>query len=183
MAQTPLVQPLILARLRWPIFEPLISIKVLETDHESTSAPTTWRNLFENPHHSLAAESITEPPTSRMLVNCDDVHRHDYWADAEDYDSRPRSLLIENLDGKPISVGQFVEKVHAYLGGMKDLMWDLFGLLKDEQTRMWVARVSAPDPGDDNVYSVGLVWDNQLDQHWENNMRLLRAAAAEATTL
>jgi hypothetical protein len=63
-----------------------------------------WFPLLAEPYHTVAMEPITEPPRSRMLVVLALVEYADYWQDSGD--EPPAPLVIENLDGQPISVTQ-----------------------------------------------------------------------------
>jgi hypothetical protein len=69
--------------------------------------------------HSLADEGISEPGLSRIEVNSRECLEKFYLS----YDGSPEPdgyrppppLIIQNEDGKSITLGQFVTELHAYL--------------------------------------------------------------------
>lgn len=100
----------LLYRLRWNILTALDNIEIVTGPHNEESVIPFFGN-------SSANESIAQPPLSRVEVSIGDCwSKRDYdYGDEEDRYKPPAALFIENADGSPISVGQFVTQVHAYL--------------------------------------------------------------------
>jgi hypothetical protein len=117
-------------RLKWSLLDPPSKIEIIDLNE---AGEPYWRPLLEDPKHVLAGVAATEPPRSRMLVVLDMVDSWEYWQDACAYDDRPAPLLIENVDGQPISVEQFVTEIHKYTVSLRDLLYEAEG--RDESEK------------------------------------------------
>lgn len=97
-------------RLRWNIFAILDEIEIVTGPYNSIT-------IIPFISCQLANKSITNPPLSRIdevcIAECWD--RVDYRYGEEFRYKPPPSLTIYNKDGSPITLGQFVTEVHAYL--------------------------------------------------------------------
>jgi hypothetical protein len=118
-------------RLKWSLLDPPSSIEVLDLNEKGSPR---WSHLLKDPKHTLAEEAITNPPRSRMLVVLDMVAYWEFWQDANAWDECPAPLVIENTDGRPITVEQFVTKVGAYANELRNLMFEAEG--RDEAERL-----------------------------------------------
>jgi hypothetical protein len=138
-------------RLNWSLLAAPSTIQVLDMD--SNNSPQ-WYPLFpsKSHHDALAALPITSPPRSRMLVVLNQVEYAEYFQDSGD--EPPTSPVIENLDGQPISVAQFVSEVHEYTLGLRNVIHELEDRADDEKAVFLFSRVSGPkrqDAGDTNA--------------------------------
>jgi hypothetical protein len=102
----------LLYRLRWNIMADLQDVEiVVGAKDEEKTVP-----LFGHPS---ADEVISEPGLSRIEVNsreCREKFNLSYDGSPEPDGYRPPPpLIIQNEDGKSITLGQFVTEVHAYL--------------------------------------------------------------------
>jgi hypothetical protein len=101
----------LLSRLRWSILGGLDNIEIAFGPHDQP----TWLPFFG---HSSANESLSEPPLSHVEAysqDCASRRDMDIGAPEEYRYKMPANLSINNLDGRPITLGQFVTEVHAYL--------------------------------------------------------------------
>jgi hypothetical protein len=99
-----------LYRLRWNVFATLDDVEIrTEPCDQTTNVP-----LFG---HHLANESIANPPFSRVDEVCigECLNRVGLHHEEEDRYKPPPALTINNEDGSPIALGQFVTEAHAYL--------------------------------------------------------------------
>lgn len=105
-------------RLRWNISGPLDDIAIADgVDKNGTERSLPFAS------HPVADESLAEPPISRLHVSSIDVQEAIGFYTAPD-DYRYQLLLIENADGRPISLKQFVTEVHIHLNEHKPLILD-----------------------------------------------------------
>ncbi|KAF2125614.1 hypothetical protein P153DRAFT_389066 [Dothidotthia symphoricarpi CBS 119687] len=106
----------LLFRLRWNISATLEHIEITIGPHDQTT-----NVLFLG--HPLADESLADPPLSRIQVGidvCEDKYAEEqrYLDKGMNYPYQyqpPARLTIDNEDGSPITLGQFVAQTHAYL--------------------------------------------------------------------
>jgi hypothetical protein len=131
-------------RLKWSLLDPPSVIEVL--DLNETGSPQ-WSHLLIDPKHAFANEAITKPQRSRMLVVIDIVESWEYWQDADAWDERPAPLVIENTDGQPITVEQFVTEVYAYATELRDLMFEAEGRNEAERLRARYYYLLTSGPG------------------------------------
>jgi hypothetical protein len=122
----------LLYRLRWNVLATLDNIEIATGPYDQT----TNVPLFGHP---LADESIADPPFSRIdevcIAECLDkvVIRHEI---PEEYRYKPPpALTINNEDGNPITLGQFVTQTHAYLNihieELKRAKGELYGKVEE----------------------------------------------------
>jgi hypothetical protein len=102
----------ILYRLRWNVLATLDDIEIATGPLDQA----TYVPLFGHP---LADESIANPPFSRIdrlcISECLDKVVYRYEIPEEYWYKPPPATTINNEDGSPITLGQFVTKTHAYL--------------------------------------------------------------------
>jgi hypothetical protein len=148
----------LLDALRWDVFGPLDDIQVKNASNDALE-------LFSN--HHIASEALwnppsTTPPLTKVLVYidaCQQKAAHDS-NDEEDRYQPPEPLLIKKDDGSPISIGNFVEGVHAYLGANKREIW----MCEDE------AYMGPPVSAEDGMKFVGIgPDDNGVGDHGEEH--------------
>jgi hypothetical protein len=98
----------LLFRLRWAIAG---SVESIELDDGLYKDGTERRQPFLS--SSLAAESLADPPVSRVAVLLEDVlQSQSFEMESDKYPYEP--LTIENADGRPVTVGDFVVQLHAH---------------------------------------------------------------------
>ncbi|KAJ4371596.1 hypothetical protein N0V83_004816 [Neocucurbitaria cava] len=101
----------LLYRLRWNLLAALDNIDI-------TTGPQDEESVVPFFSDAAAEESIAQPPLSRVEVRIDDClanRLEEMYFDEEDQSNPPADLTIENADGSPITVGQFVSQVHPYM--------------------------------------------------------------------
>jgi len=139
-------------RLHWNVFGPLGDISV--RDDNNTLVP------FAN--HALVSESIAEPPLSRIVVQidvCQQKHSMDETDEEEYRYQPPEPLVIENMDGSPILLGDFVAQVHSFLNDneqeiykCEDEMYTQPGELEDGTKFVGVGPEDTDDTNDSNDF-------------------------------
>lgn len=109
----------LLCRLRWNIFGEKEDISV---DYELDDEPTAPIPFLDHP---LASESLAFPPLKRAHVSiraCE--QREDCWFVAKHegcwYPKAPGPFLIENPDGRPLTIKDFVLQLHPNLKAHKE---------------------------------------------------------------
>ncbi|KAG9198863.1 hypothetical protein G6514_009330 [Epicoccum nigrum] len=107
--------------LLWPIFGDLSEIEVnIGMDEHGQPVRT---KLFE---HSIVAQPITQPPTSKLTIKSIDVLRilesEVFEVDTVNKEFEYEELLIETEDGSPITIGEFVAHTHEYLNQFKRII-------------------------------------------------------------
>jgi len=108
----------LLYRLRWNVFGNIEDIKIEDGPHNGV---TDLSPFFSHP---IASDSIAQPPLNRLVVysrECTDKHIFDYDNEGHQYQP-PDPLVIERLDGNPITVNDFVTQVHYYLNTHKEVI-------------------------------------------------------------
>jgi hypothetical protein len=106
----------ILLRLRWSILGSLEDIRIQTSINEDGTEEC--QPLFSHP---LAMELLAAPPVSRLQLNATDITEAKYFRTvSEDYRYEP--LVIENADGSPITIGNFVTQTHHHLSEHKDML-------------------------------------------------------------
>ncbi|KAI4926510.1 hypothetical protein J4E85_006804 [Alternaria conjuncta] len=137
----------LLCRLRWNLMTSLHNIEiVVGSEDEEKILP-----LIDHPY---ADEEISEPGLSRIEVNsCECLEKFDLSYDSspeEDGYRPPPPLIIENEDGKHITLRQFVTEVHAYLN-------EHLAELKKAQ------RVMAAEPWSETMLYYRRAWPRRTD--------------------
>jgi hypothetical protein len=126
-------------RLKWSVLDAPSTVQVLDMDENNEPQ---YIPLFGSPPHALAALPITSPARSCMLVFNALVECSEYWQDSGD--PAPAPLVIENLDGRPISVAQFITELHDYTLRLRDLMYEIEDRAHEEEAVYTFFR--CPDP-------------------------------------
>jgi hypothetical protein len=140
----------LLYRLRWNLRSETDDVEiVVGSSGEETLVP-----LFS---HSSAASYLAVPNVRRLEVTSGDcMERHelsyDSTPEADGY-RPPPSLIIENEDGKRITLGQSVTQVHAY---SNEHMSDIEKALRQQfkpsaDNTIWFRRVWAVGTGDEDI--------------------------------
>jgi hypothetical protein len=80
--------------------------------------------------HPIASESLANPPLTRLrvsLYDCEDKQSREYLSGYEEEEcyQPPESTAIENADGSPITVKDFVIRVHDYINTNKKELIDV----------------------------------------------------------
>ncbi|KAF2825915.1 hypothetical protein CC86DRAFT_407160 [Ophiobolus disseminans] len=63
-------------------------------------------------------------------------------------DDRPPPLLIENADGRPISLGQLITKLHDYTIGLRDLIYEIEDREASDNAHLYFSGLSGPNRRD-----------------------------------
>jgi hypothetical protein len=162
-------------RLKWSVLDAPSTVQVLDMDENNEPQ---YIPLFGSPPHALAALPITSPARSCMLVFNALVECSEYWQDSGD--PAPAPLVIENLDGRPISVAQFITELHDYTLRLRDLMYEIEDRAHEEEAVYTFFSVSGPKRGDaadvDARFMVDFVSDvvkddEMLEGIWAQNMQ------------
>jgi hypothetical protein len=172
----PVFQERLTDRLKWSLLASPSTIQVLDMD--ANSEPQ-WYPLLAEPHHRVAMQPITDTQRSRMLVILDFVEYAEYYSDSGD--EVPAPLVIENLDGTPICVAQFVHEVHVYVVGLRDVIYELEDRVREEEAVYYFMGASGPrwsDAGDEDArfgvwMSSDVVKNDEkiLEEIWQGQVR------------
>jgi hypothetical protein len=109
----------LLGCLYWNVFGPHGEVSVRDG---ATLTPLS--------NHAIKSESIADPPLSRLAVHinvCETKHGMDETDEEEYRYQAPEPLVIEKLDGSPISLSDFVTQVHPYLNANQDAIYKCEG--------------------------------------------------------
>lgn len=104
-------------RLKWSILDPLSDVQILGANAQGEA---NLQPFFEGPEYALAEEPATEPPNARLHIVIEPLHSWHQWRDCKHLKPAPR--LIENTDGQPVSVRQFMQAVHHYAAPMREVL-------------------------------------------------------------
>jgi hypothetical protein len=161
--------------LKWSLLDVSSTAQVLDLGENNEPQ---WFPLLAEPHHAVAAEPITSPPRSRMLVVLDLVEYSERWQDFGD--EAPAPLLVENLDGQPISIAQFVTGVHDYTLRLRDVIYEIEDRADSEKAVLYFLGASGlkrKDEADANArFAVHFASDvledgGMLESLWALNVR------------
>ncbi|KAI4618778.1 hypothetical protein J4E80_005382 [Alternaria sp. BMP 0032] len=178
-----------LDRLRWNLLAPPSTVLIIDSNKEGEPS---WRLMLVDPKHPLANKAVTEVPRSRMCVASDMVEAWECW---ERYDDNPPPppLLIENSDGKAITIEQFIVKVSQYAQSLRETIFECEGraLSGSEGACLWFdaafgpKRKDAEDP--DILFLVGFtsnLWysSSQIEaEHVQKEKRFFESPKVERT--
>ncbi|KAF2477209.1 uncharacterized protein BDR25DRAFT_44344 [Lindgomyces ingoldianus] len=147
--------------LRWNLLADLNEITIVVPDQAIPSP------FFS---HASADESFAIPPLSRVEVTISDcVTKRDFDKRPDPFRSQPPPLLIIHEDDQPITLKQFVTKVHAYLNHHMDEIKRVKGDCYRESIEQ--GRLYLPD-------SVGFFFKSVYANAPVDNKDLIRVAVA-----
>lgn len=106
-------------RLKWSVLHPPSDMQVFGRDDEGV---LQWRPLSDKSNKSLFNGAAMDPPRSRLEVSIEPLHSWWHWHDSGTQHLRPAQLLIEDADGQPISIRQFIQVVHGYALPLRKLL-------------------------------------------------------------
>jgi hypothetical protein len=101
-------------QLHWDVFGPLSDITV-QDGNKKTLAPFAG--------HAIGLESIADPPVSKISVSIDVCQRKSSMDETEEEEYRyqpPEPLVIENQNGSPVLIKDFIQQVHLFLNSNKN---------------------------------------------------------------
>lgn len=131
-----------LDRLRWDLLAPPSTVQIIDVNEVGKPS---WQSMLMNPKHPLADEAVTEVPRSRMCIVFDMIEGWECW---ERYEGNPppAPLLIENIDGKTITIEQFIVKVSEYAQSLRETIFECEGRAwsRHESACLWFDAVSGP---------------------------------------
>ncbi|KAI2637852.1 hypothetical protein GGS26DRAFT_588221 [Hypomontagnella submonticulosa] len=162
-------------RLKWPLFQPLTDIRVLDID---AAGEPHWTPLFSRApglQHTIALEPVTDPLRTRIAVVLDPVDTWEYWEDADASDKKPAPLILEGREGGTITLGQFVTEVHTYIAGLRGLLQEALAADPNGDVKYFFAGCLGPPRNELMAqelptFGVFLV-DSEMedmDEWWEN---------------
>jgi hypothetical protein len=106
-------------RLKWSLLDPPSDAQVFGRDEEGV---LQWQPLSEESNKTLLDETAMDPPQSLLEITIEPLQSWWHWHDSDTKHLRPAQLLIENADGQPISVRQFIQAVHDYALPLRKLL-------------------------------------------------------------
>ena len=137
------------------------------------------RPFTEESSKSQLDETAMDPPKSRLEITIEPLQSWWHWHDSDTKHLRPAQLLIENADGQPISVRQFIQAVHAYALPLRKLLlrcMDVTDLLNQQRARFFFDMITGGSVGEvsgQQGFAVNVVEDPAGDGEkcawiWEN---------------
>jgi hypothetical protein len=99
-----------------------------------------------SPKHPLADEAVTKIPRSRMRIVLNMIEYWECWFDMDMMDDIPPPLLIENSDGRAITVEQFIVEVSKYAESLRDTIYEIEdrGPWQKEDARVYYFLITGP---------------------------------------
>ncbi|KAF1828153.1 hypothetical protein BDW02DRAFT_538593 [Decorospora gaudefroyi] len=130
----------VLYRLKWSILDEPSEIQFLEVGSEGEPQ---WLPLFGNSRASTTEAAATEPPVSHLQIRLDPMDTWEFWGD---FLEKPSPLVIENGDGRHISITQFIHAVREYAVPLRNLLCrtsDIYGPANCARARFYLHDISA----------------------------------------
>lgn len=106
-------------RLKWSILDSPLDVQVFGQDD---NGKFQWRLLSDEPNQSMLDSAAMQPPQSRLQICIEPLNSWWHWLDSGTEHRRPAQLIIENEDGRPVSVKQFIAAVHEYALPLRPLL-------------------------------------------------------------
>lgn len=106
-------------RMRWSVLDAPSEVQICEPNDQGT---VKWRPLFDDSNAAIFDGPAVDPPESRLDIVIEPLQSWWHWHDAEIDHLRPEKAVIENLDGRHISVKQFIRAVHDYAVPLRKLL-------------------------------------------------------------
>lgn len=101
-------------RLKWLI---LGTPSQAELFSLNTEVEPQWTMLFSDP---VVDEAATVPPLSRLRISIETIVGWEYWQQTDK--DPPEAALIENKDGQPVSIRQFMQALYNYAVPLRKLL-------------------------------------------------------------
>lgn len=121
-------------RLNWSILDLPSKAEMFFLDSEGK---LQWVSLS-----TVADETAMKLPQSRLQIKVQLLASWEHWQQAKE--EPPKPLLIDNTDGQPISVKQFMQAVHDYALSLRWLLCkscNLYGPEEVANTRFYFTRI------------------------------------------
>jgi hypothetical protein len=158
-------------RLKWSILDDPSNAELFSLDAEDKPR---WTPLFSEP---IADEAATNPPVSRLEICIDCLSGGEQWQDA----IPPASGLIENMDGRPITVRQFLEGVRDYAIPLRSILCricDIWGPEDEASARFFFTSLGVHESDSENgrpdaVASLDVEDDNEEGDNWARQLELM----------
>jgi hypothetical protein len=161
-------------RLKWSILDNPSNAELLSLDAEGKRQ---WTPLFTD---STADQASTNPPVSRLVISVNTLEEWEHWSQAQE--EPPASGLIENTDGRPITVRQLLEGFYDYALPLRRVLcrccdiWSAEGEARTQFyfTLLWLYG-SDPESGHpDAVASVDVTEDmDEEGDNWASQLELM----------
>lgn len=155
---------MVFGRLKWSVLDSPSKVEIFFLDAEDNPQ---WAPLFTDP---IVGEAATNPPQSRLQIMLEPLGTWEHWRQAEK--EPPKQLFIENTDGQPISVGQFIQAVHDYAVPLRRLLCrccDIYAPEEEAHARFYFTRImDLVESTPENPYTrlqVHVVEDTDEDGH------------------
>lgn len=175
-------------RLKWSVLDSPSDVQVFGPDDEGV---LQWRPLTEESSKSQLDETAMYPPKSRLEITIEPLQSWWHWHDSDTKHLRPAQLLIENADGQPISVRQFIQAVHAYALPLRKLLlrcMDVTDPSNQQRARFFFDMITGGSVGEvsgQQGFAVNVVEDPAGDGEkcawiWENvEIRVKKQSASQ----
>ncbi|KAH7068561.1 hypothetical protein FB567DRAFT_406426, partial [Paraphoma chrysanthemicola] len=104
-------------RLKWSILDPLPDVQIVGMD---ARGEPQLQPFFGGPESASAQEPATGPPKAQLHIVIEPLDSWHQWRDKKHL--KPAPKLVENTDGRPVSVQQFMQAVHDYAAPLRKLL-------------------------------------------------------------
>ncbi|CAA9962889.1 hypothetical protein PTMSG1_06257 [Pyrenophora teres f. maculata] len=154
-------------RLKWSVLGSPSDVEIFSLGAKDKPQ---WTQLFSE---SVLDEAATDPSLSHLKICIEPLHSWEDWAHSDSRHLRPAPLSIENTDGRPISVRQYIQAVHEYAVPLRSLLCQCCGIWgeeNDEQARFYYqctmggSRALTPEYPCPELY-IYLMEDTEEDGH------------------
>jgi hypothetical protein len=108
----------IFQRLEWSVLDPPSEAQIFGLDDQGV---LQWRPLFDKSNKPLFDGAAIDPPQFRLEVSIEPLHSWWHWHDAGIKHVRPPQAIIDNPNGRHISVKQVIQAVHDYTVPLLDI--------------------------------------------------------------
>jgi hypothetical protein len=151
-------------RLKWSVLDSPSKAEIFDVVEEDE---TRWTPLFTDP---IAEEAALSPPQSRLQISIEPLNSWENWQQSDT--DPPEQLLVENTDGQPISIKQFIQVVHDYAIPLRELLCqccDVWGPEEKARARFYLSGFSSIEANTlENSYTkvgIHVVDDTDEDGH------------------
>lgn len=171
----------LLYRLRWNLVAPLHDIEI-------AIGPKNEEKLIPLFDHPCVEANISVPSLRHLEVMSDDMWRsHEAWHHGDDSPEPdcackpPPNLVIENANGRPITLRQFVTQVHAYFNEhmvkIKRAMTMFQSIIPGEAIPLFQRAWNRGTRDPDVLLSVYLTLERDwevMEEHWVKQLEFAR---------
>jgi hypothetical protein len=161
-------------RLKWSILDNPSNAELFSLD---AAEKPQWTTLFSDP---IADQAATNPPVSRLEISINTLEEWEHWSDAQE--KPPASRLIENTDGRSITVRQLLEGFHDYAVPLRRILcrccdiWSTEGEARTHFyfTFLWLYGSDPENGRPDALASVDVIEDTDEEgDNWASQLELM----------